>query len=300
MRKVLKWTGIVLGGLVVLVLLLGGVLYFVGGSKLNRTYDVATADLVIPTDSASIARGAHLIATNGCRLCHGENLGGTVMIDEPPFRIVASNLTAGAGGVGARYAPEDFDRAIRHGLRPDGSFLFIMPSSGLHQLADRDVAAIIAYLQRLPSVDNELPSTEFRALGRIIAATSPEEEIFMEVRTDPAPRDAPEPGPTAAYGAYVASGLCAYCHGVNMEGDETPPGPPGMLPAPSLSGAGRWTLEEFKQALRTGATPGGRTLNSEFMPIDITRHYDDSELEALHAYLRQRFGIGGAQAATVP
>src|SRR5690606_27734055 len=120
----------------------GGVMYFVGGAKLGRTYEVQTADLTIPTDSASIARGAHLARTNGCTDCHAANLAGQVFVDAPPFRIVASNLTAGAGGVGGRYSAEDFDRAIRHGLRPDGSPLLIMPSAAFHRLADEDAAAL--------------------------------------------------------------------------------------------------------------------------------------------------------------
>src|SRR5690606_29074360 len=106
MKKALKWTGIALGSLLVLILILGGVMYFVGGSKLGRTYEVQTADLVIPTDSASIARGAHLARTNGCTDCHTPNLAGQVMIDAPPFRVVAANLTAGAGGIGGRYTAQ--------------------------------------------------------------------------------------------------------------------------------------------------------------------------------------------------
>src|SRR5690606_11676554 len=128
MNKALKWTGIVLGSLLDLVLVAGGVLYVLGGSKLSRTYEVRTADLVIPTDSAALARGAHLARTNGCTDCHAPNFAGQVMADEPPFRVVASNLTRGAGGVGGRYTATDFDRAIRHGLRPDGRPLLIMPS----------------------------------------------------------------------------------------------------------------------------------------------------------------------------
>jgi cytochrome c553 len=134
-------------------------------------------------------------------------------------------------------------------------------------------------------VDNELPPTEFRLLGRVMAATFSDEDAFMEVSTEPTRPVAPAPAPTAEYGAYLASGLCAYCHGEHLEGNETPPGPPGMLPAPPLAAVGQWTLDEFAQTLRTGVTPSGRELNPEFMPIEITKHYDDTDLAALHAYL---------------
>jgi mono/diheme cytochrome c family protein len=298
MRKVLKWTGIVLGGLVVLILLIGGVLYFVGGSKLNRTYDVVTADLVIPTDSASIARGARLAVTNGCNDCHTANFAGQVMVDAPPFRVVASNLTSGRGGVGGRYTAQDFDRVIRHGVKPDGRPVFIMPSAAFNRLADEDVGALIAYLQQVPPVDNELPATEIRVPGQLMAAAVL--DPAMEVNLSPGPTSRPPIGPTAEYGEYIASVTCRYCHGEDLQGLEQPPGPPGMLPAPSLAGAARWTLDEFKHTLRTGTTPGGRALNPEFMPISLTSRFDDTELAALHAHLRQRFGVDGAQAATAP
>jgi cytochrome c553 len=296
MRKALKWTGIVLGSVVLLLLLAGAVMYVVGGSKLGRTYDeVQTASLTIPTDSASIARGAHLAVTNGCNDCHTANFAGQVMVDAPPFRVVASNLTRGAGGVGGQYSAEDFDRAIRHGVKPDGRPVFIMPSAAFHRLSDDDAAALIAYLQRLPPVDNELPATEVRAPGRIMAAALI--DPAFEVRLERARATRPAAGPTAEYGAYLASVTCAYCHGDDLQGAQPPN--PESPPAPTLAAAARWSLGEFARTLRTGTTPGGRQLDPEFMPISFTRAYDDSEIAALHAHLRQQFNVA-AQTAAAP
>ena len=39
-RKILKWAGIVLGGLIGVILIALVVLYFIGSSKVNKTYDV--------------------------------------------------------------------------------------------------------------------------------------------------------------------------------------------------------------------------------------------------------------------
>ncbi len=285
MKRAFKWIARILGGLVILLLVAAVVMYAMGSSKLSRTFDVSVASLVIPTDSVSLARGEHIVATSGCRMCHGENLAGTVMVDAPPFRFVAPNLTSGAGGVGSQFSAEDFDRAIRHGVAPDGRFLMIMPSSALHELSDTDASALIAYLQQIPPVDNELPLTQFHVLGKIMAATFSDEDAYMEVRVDATKPESPEPGPTSEYGAYLAGGLCAYCHGEDLAGMETPPGPPGMLPSPSLAAAGLWTLDQFRTMMRTGVTASGREVDEEFMPVDITKHYSDEDLEALHAYL---------------
>lgn len=281
--KILKWSGIVLGGLLAVVLMAGGVLYFIGGNKVDQTYDIPTAALVVTSDSASVARGAHVAAINGCTDCHGADLSGQVFVDAPPFRIVASNLTSGRGGVGSRYSDADWDRTIRHGVRPDGRAVLIMPSAAFHQISDDDTAVLIAYLKSVAPVDNELPATEVRAPGRLLAAFAI--DPAFEVRTTAARASAPAPGPTAEYGEYLASGTCAYCHGADMQGLTKPPNPDSP-PAPSLVAAAQWTLDEFMQTLRTGTTPSGRTLDPGFMPWKITAHMTDEELIALHTYLR--------------
>ena len=116
--RVLKWVGIGLDGLVGLLAALVVVLYFVGGSRLNATFDIEPAAVVVPTDTESIERGRHLVAAFVlCQECHGEKLEGEVMEDDSAFgRVVASNLTSGKGGVGGRYTEIDFVRAIRHGV----------------------------------------------------------------------------------------------------------------------------------------------------------------------------------------
>jgi hypothetical protein len=55
---------------------------------------------VVAHDSAILARGRKLTIMRGCQDCNTASLGGKVFIDDPAFaRIIASNLTAGDGGV---------------------------------------------------------------------------------------------------------------------------------------------------------------------------------------------------------
>lgn len=280
LKRIAVGLGAVLGLLIVLLV----ALFLVGSSNVARTYDVPElARLNVTGDSAQVVRGAHLANIYGCNDCHGENFAGNVMEDAPPFRIVAANLTPGAGGVSGRYTVEDWDRTIRHGVKPDGRSVIVMPSAAFHSISDVDMAALIAYLQTLEPVDNELPTTTFKPLGRILAAGPMKAMLDFEVRSEPARADTPPPGPTADYGAYLA-GVCAYCHGENLEGMAEPPGPPGMIPAPGLMAAGKWTFEEFETALRTGVRPNGQEFNATFMPLALTRHMSDEELRALHAH----------------
>ncbi len=119
MDRVLKWIGIVLGGIVGLVLLAGLLGFIISEGRINQTYDVPFEPLAVPTDAASIEEGRRLTAIRGCADCHGEDFGGNVMIDDPMIgRFYAANLTKGEGSATADFTAEDWDRAIRHAVDP--------------------------------------------------------------------------------------------------------------------------------------------------------------------------------------
>ena len=126
-KKVLKWLGIVLGGLLGVIVVAAVVLYFIAGSRLNETYDIAVP---VPTDDAAIQRGKHIAESYAlCIGCHGDNLQGDILEDIPLVgNFAPTNLTRGRGGIGESYTDIDFVRAIRHGVGPDGKPLLIMPS----------------------------------------------------------------------------------------------------------------------------------------------------------------------------
>lgn len=283
MRNFLKWTGRILGGLVVLLVIAGGVMYMLGAAKAKQTYTVQTAGLTIPSDSASLAHGKHITEIHGCLDCHGADLSGKVFVDAPPFLISAANLTSGKGGLGSQYSADDFDRAIRHGVKKNGKPVFIMPSAAYHNLSDGDAAALIGYLQTIPPIDNELPQSQLRFMGTMLAGTAL--DLEFEIRSEPARSEpAPPVGPTAEYGEYIASVTCSYCHGADLRGLESPPNPDSP-PAPSLIGAGQWPLDAFVSTLRTGIKPNGDSLRVAYMPYTVTQNMYDEELEALHLHL---------------
>lgn len=293
MKRGLRWLGIGLGAVVGIIAVLVLVLYLVGSSKIARPYEVETAALNIADDSASLARGAHLARINGCTDCHGANLEGKVFADEPPFRVVASNLTRGRGGVGGQYDARLFDRAIRHGVGADGESLLIMPAAAFHNLSDEDAADLIGYLLQAPPVDNELPPTQVRTLGRILSSFAL--DPTFEVRLESARASAPAPSSDAEYGEYLTSITCAYCHGADLRGAQPPN--PSSPPAPDLAAAGRWMPEQFITTLRTGVTPGNRELDPEMMPWTFTRNMTDEEILAIHNHLASLTAAGATTAS---
>src|SRR5690606_18128515 len=224
-----------------------------------------------------LAEGERLVGFYSCQACHGESLAGQVMADAPPFRMVAPNLTRGQGGVGRAYRDEDWVRALRHGAGDDGRALLVMPSGLYTNIDAQRLGMMIAYLKQVPPVDNVLPETEVRLLGRIIAGVSGE-ELFAASRIDhtrPAP-PARAPAPTAAYGAYLASTYCVDCHGADLRGGRGHA--PGAPLAPDLAISAAWPHDAFVRVLRTGVTPAGRQLDPEAMPWNHTRHLTDVEI----------------------
>lgn len=294
MRKPLKWIGLGLGGLIVVALIAAVAFGFAGRSRVNAKYEAPRTIPAAAVSEASVATGERIMRTRGCTECHGEHLAGKVFLDIPPGRIVAPNLTKGRGGVGERYRTvEDWDRAIRFALRPDGTILVpFMPSELFNRLSDRDAASLGAYLASLPAVDSELPPLELRPLGYMIMGLpgmNPKTVLAKLGADRPAP---PVPGPTADYGRYIASTTCVVCHGENLLGGKHPD--PAGLEGPELSHVGMWSLADFTTAMRTGVVPGGRRL-TRWMPWQALGHLTDEELQAVHEYLKTLNAAGAAR-----
>lgn len=290
MRKVLKWIGIVLAGLVGLVIVVAGTLFTIGTLRFNKTYNVQPAAVSIPEDAAAIGQGAYLYASS-CSGCHGDNLSGKAILDDPAIGFIpASNLTAGLGGVGGRYSDIDYVRAIRHGIDADGKPLMIMPSKAYWYLSDEDLGAIVAYLKAAAPVDNDLGEKAIKPMARILVAVGAFGEVFAaEVLDHDAPRPpAPERGVTVEYGEYlVKTGDCSNCHGSALNGAQS--AEPGAPFSPNLTPGGvlaTWSEADFIETIRTGVTPYGRSLDGKYMPWEEYSRKTDDDLTAIFLYLR--------------
>lgn len=288
LRKILKWIGGGIGVLVALILIFYFVMYMVVRNKKDKTYNVEVRMFDIPSDSATIAEGAHIYATKGCADCHGEDLSGkTFLNDGMVGTLRAANLTSGKGGRPANYSDRDWVMAMRHGLRSNGKPLVIMPSYEYCKLADHDLASLIAYCKSVPPVDAEPASIKLGPLGTVLSGLDklpliPAEQInHLEKYPQKVERSV-----SVEYGKYLTLS-CTGCHKPDLKG-----GPnviPGGTPVRDITASGnigKWTLSQFISVLRTGATPDGRRLKNEDMPWQMTKNYTDEELQALYLYLK--------------
>lgn len=290
MKKILKWTAIVLVSIVALVGIIVFGLVFSTNARLSKTYTIPAETIAIPTDSATLAFGERYV-TSVCAECHGPRLNGKLFFNEPGLgKIITPNLTKGAGGLPA-YTTEDWVRALRHGVNKEGRALFIMPSDNYGNLSEADLGAIIAYLQSFPPVDSEEQAvTELTLMARILLALGAfgDKVIPAEIIDHERPlQSAPAADLTAEYGKYLVSiSGCTTCHGPQLNGAKDPN--PKAPIAPNITSGGNfghWGQEHFINTMRTGVTPEGKALQNEFMPWNAFKEMTDDELTAIYLYL---------------
>jgi mono/diheme cytochrome c family protein len=291
MNKFLKWFGIGFGVLVGLLIVALAILYGMGQARLTKKYNVPVQMVAIPTDEESLAEGKRIFQYRGCEACHGEDLQGLVYLDNPAIgQVITPNLTSGKGGKGGQLTDEDLIRAIKHGIRQDGTPLLFMPSTEFYFLSDKDLGNVLAYIRSMPPVDNEIAPSKLSATGFIVMNVAKTisflpAELIPHDQTRP---PAPEPGITAEYGAYLSQS-CMVCHGPTYSGGKITGFPAEWPPAPNLtSGAGsrlpNWGEEGFIKIMKTGDNHG-RKINPSYMPWKSYRHMSDDELRAVYIYL---------------
>jgi mono/diheme cytochrome c family protein len=284
------WTVRVAGALVALLVVGVGAVYGVSASRIARTYPVHAHAIPVSSDSAVIAHGQRLTQIKGCTECHGANLAGHLMIDEPLFgRIATANLTAGREG--GLLTPEAFELALRHGMRPDGHSLLVMPSQEMANLGDEDVGAIYSYLRTIPAVKTTRIAPSVGPLARVLTVAGAFELTPARVIAQEEPhKKAPPVGATPEYGRYLAQS-CTGCHRPDFTGGPLPGGPSSAPPVANLTpdqeeGIGKWSEDEFVTAVTTGVRPDAPPINGEFMPIKMTSQMTETEKRAIYRYLR--------------
>ncbi|HEX4439023.1 MAG TPA: c-type cytochrome, partial [Thermoanaerobaculia bacterium] len=125
-----------------------------------------------PAPYERVAYGRYLANSIGCFGCHSADFktmnelvpektqgfygGGNALLDQRGETIRTANLTSDdATGIG-RWSEEDFDRALRFGVRPDKTVL-LYPMVPLPELTREDTAALYAYLRTVPQLSHAVP-----------------------------------------------------------------------------------------------------------------------------------------------
>ena len=241
----------------------------------------------------AIERGRHLLESRYvCTECHGENLGGGTMLDDPAIgSAFGPNITTGRGSVVLEYGPADWDRAVRHGVAPSGRPTF-MPAQDFQLMSDQELSDVLAYIRTLPPVDNEVEPLRLGPVGRVLVALGQIRFAADEIPSHDTPHPATPPTAVASteFGAHLA-GVCVGCHRADLAGGPIMGGDPSWPPAANLTshadGLGAWTYDDFVRAMREAKRPDGSDLLPPMGPLtNFTRNMRDAELEALWMYLQ--------------
>ncbi|MFC6673518.1 c-type cytochrome [Marinobacterium aestuariivivens] len=181
-------------------------------------FSTPQADPGLGNLTGDVARGAYLARASGCIACHtdvdggGQPLAGGAPLETPFGTFHAPNLTTDPEhGIGA-WTLQDFARALRHGIAPDGSPYYpAFPYTFYTGFSDQDIADLWAAFRTVPAVPQ--PSKE-QALAfpySIREGLRLWQTLYFEPkRFEPNP----DGGDLHNRGAYLveAAGHCAACH----------------------------------------------------------------------------------------
>jgi len=248
----------------------------------------------------SVERGEYLVqGPAGCGNCHTplgpdgfvmeQDLAGRLVEKNDQFTAIAPNITP-ASRV-ADWSDEELARAIREGIRPDGTIIGPpMPFAMYRGLGDEDLASMVMYLRTVNAVENDPGKSEYNiplppAYGPPIeSVTAPERAVSEE------------------YGEYLAGPVahCMECH--------TPMGPTGPMLDTDLGrggfefhgpwgtsvasnitshedGIAGYSDEDLKTMITEGKRPGGAAMLPP-MPYFYLARMTSEDLDAIILYLR--------------
>src|SRR4051794_19846083 len=298
-KKILKWTGIVL-----LVLVAGVTIITV--TRQHVKYDAPYPDIHASKDSSVIARGRQIIyGPAHCVECHNAGNVDSLLVAGADIPLsgarkfsfglgdfYSKNITPDTGTGTGKYTDPEIARVLRYGLHPDNTAVFdFMP---FHNISDEDLTAVISFLRAQKPVHNQVPAHDPNLLGKIIIAflvkpVGPSEAIKKSIQRDT----------SAAYGKYIVNNIanCSGCHTKrSLSGEYTgellaggspiaKEGYPALTP-PNITGDSssrifRWTQNDFVSRFHDG-----KRIPFSEMPWNSFKNMSDNDLKAIYNYLK--------------
>lgn len=230
--------------------------------------------VVAATSPDAIAEGRRLVQVTACSLCHGRELAGKMMA-AAGSDVYAPNLTL----VVQKRSDSELDRAIRRGLRPDGTAELGMPAHVYAGFTDQETAAILGYLRSLEPAGTLGTRPAPGLLQRADLALGFGHTEVERIAAAKPPMDL---GPRFAAGRHLAAVACGQCHGTDLSSGHGAPGPDLMVHSD-------YSRRQFHALMRDGDSPTGRDL--ELMSPTARAsfsHFSDAEIDEIYDYLDAR------------
>jgi mono/diheme cytochrome c family protein len=303
--KILKWTGIVLGALIIIMVAFVQLTW-------DRKHEAPYPHIKASTDSAVIERGRYLVyGPAHCATCH-------IPIEKFPDVEKGMHIPLVGGlefelaGIGSFLTPnltpdketgignktdEELARSIRQMISTEGRVL--LPFMSFQEMSDEDLTAIISFLRSQEPVKHEVKPSKYDFLGRAI--------IAFGILKPQGPKN-PPPATIArdtsiVYGKYLANniGNCRICHtafdqntgkqtGIDFAGggifipDNLTEGygfvSPNLTPDKKTGVMAHWDEQTFVDRFKAG-----RVHSKSPMPWGPFSRMNESDLRALYRYL---------------
>jgi mono/diheme cytochrome c family protein len=192
-----------------------------------------------PVDAGLVEKGRYLAIAGDCAACHtntngGKPFAGGYSVQSPLGISVATNITPSkTAGIGD-YTEAQFARALRQGVRADGSHLYpAMPYTAYTQLTDEDARALnLMFLDDRRFVPDASRSQQINRGAYLVNA-------LAHCGTCHTPRNALMAERSRR---FLAGGQLGAYYAPNI--------------TPGASGIGRWSDAELLAYLRTGHVEG--------------------------------------------
>lgn len=287
MKRWVKWTVGTVAAVAGVVLVAGIAGWQMAQSKMARKLDLTPYPIAYSEDPQVLARGKYLYESRGCVDCHGANGGGRLFVEDGGLKIAGPNITP--GGVVASYRPDDWERTIRHGVKPSGHPVMVMPSEDYNRFTDADLSALVSYTRKLPPQTGGAAVVQLPMPVRILYGFGAIQDAAAKIDHRLPPQQPVEEGVSAKHGAYVAN-MCIGCHGEHLSGGKIPGGPPAWPAAANLTPGEGTVMARYKDAaaftamMKSGKRPDGSPI--QVMPFESLSKMSDVDLQALHAYLQ--------------
>ncbi|WP_149538533.1 c-type cytochrome [Siccirubricoccus phaeus] len=258
-------------------------------------------------DWTQVERGRYLATAGDCVACHkapegvaASDYAGGRPIETPFGLIKAANITPDVEtGIG-RWSAEDFARAMREGVRPDGAHLYpAFPYPWYTRMSRADMDAVYAFLRTIPPARHGVDRSTLPFPFNIRLAMLGWNWLFFE------PGELrPDPTKSAEWnrGAYLVEGPghCGACHtpmnalgGSRASQAFAGQALQGWI-APNIGGSealgiGAWGVEDVVQYLRTGATAWTRASGPMAEVVEFsTSRMTAADLRAIAIYLKDQ------------
>jgi mono/diheme cytochrome c family protein len=245
-----------------------------------------------------LQRGEYVARAAGCLSCHtepnGKAFAGGAAIKTPFGDLYAPNITSDKSGI-AGWEEQDFERAVRVGVRKDGQLLYPgMPYTSYAHMSRDDMAALWNYLRLMPAVSHATPQAALIFPFNLRPGLAVWQSIYYKP-TPFSPLSAKSEAWNRGHYLVEAIGHCDSCHstlnsaaGADSARHLTPAQLTGWyipaLESDPLATVAGWKIEDVTAFLQSGHAPGS---NVSTKPVhDSLTHLTDADRLAMATYLK--------------